>query len=125
QAASGSGAQHMRELLDQMGALHASVKGQLDTPSSAILDIDRDVTAAMRGTDFPIEHFGYPLAGSALPWVDAPMQSGQSKEEWKAGAESNKILGRTEHPIPMDGLCVRIGSMRCHAQAFTIKLKKD
>ncbi|WP_423822571.1 aspartate-semialdehyde dehydrogenase [Salinisphaera sp. SPP-AMP-43] len=125
QAASGSGAQHMRELLNQMGDLHASVKTQLDTPSSAILDIDRDVTAAMRSADFPVEQFGYPLAGSALPWIDSPMESGQSKEEWKAGAESNKILGRQDAPIPMDGLCVRIGSMRCHAQAFTIKLKKD
>ncbi len=125
QAASGSGAQHMRELLNQMGALHASVKPQLDTPSSAILDIDRDVTATMRGAEFPVEQFGYPLAGSALPWIDSPMESGQSKEEWKAGAESNKILGRQDHPIPMDGLCVRIGSMRCHAQAFTIKLKQD
>lgn len=125
QAASGSGAQHMRELLAQMGALHASVKPQLDTPSSAILDIDRDVTATMRDADFPVAQFGYPLAGSALPWIDARIEeTGQSKEEWKAGAESNKILGRTEAPIPMDGLCVRIGSMRCHAQAFTIKLKK-
>ncbi|HET7313381.1 aspartate-semialdehyde dehydrogenase [Salinisphaera sp.] len=126
QAASGSGAQHMRELINQMGALHTSVKSQLDTPASAILDIDRDVTAAMRDAAFPVEHFGYPLAGSALPWIDSLIdETGQSKEEWKAGAESNKILGRSEAPIPMDGLCVRIGSMRCHAQAFTIKLKKD
>lgn len=130
QAASGSGAAHMRELLSQMGALHTSVKAQLDTPSSAILDIDRGVTETMRGADFPTQQFGYPLAGSALPWIDAEMQSGQSREEWKAGSEGNKLLGRIlghkdrEH-IPMDGLCVRIGSMRCHAQAFTIKLKKN
>jgi len=125
QAASGSGAQHMRELLVQMGDLRDSVADQLATPSSAILDIDRDVTARMRSADFPTEQFGYPLAGSALPWIDTIMETGQSKEEWKAGAESNKILGREGDPIPMDGLCVRIGSMRCHGQAFTIKLKKD
>ncbi|GAB3674256.1 aspartate-semialdehyde dehydrogenase [Salinisphaera aquimarina] len=125
QAASGSGAQHMRELLVQMGDLRDCVSDQLATPSSAILDLDRDVTARMRATDFPVEQFGYPLAGSALPWIDTIMESGQSKEEWKAGVESNKILGRNGDPIPVDGLCVRIGSMRCHSQAFTIKLKKD
>ena len=126
QAASGSGAQHMRELLVQMGQLRDTVADQLDTPSSAILDIDRDVTAKMRDPNFPVEQFGYPLAGSALPWIDTLIEeTGQSKEEWKAGAESNKILGRDGNPIPMDGLCVRIGSMRCHSQAFTIKLKKN
>lgn len=125
QAASGSGAQHMRELLEQMGALHTAVKPRLDTPASAILDIDREVAETMRGGDFPVAQFGYPLAGSALPWIDVAMPSGQSKEEWKAGAESNKILARSNAPIPLDGLCVRIGSMRCHAQAFTIKLKRD
>lgn len=125
QAASGSGATHMRELLTQMGQLHDSVKSQLNTPSSAILDIDRDVTAAMRSSDFDTEHFGYPLAGSALPWIDTIMESGQSKEEWKAIAETNKVLAKGDNPIPIDGICVRIGSMRCHSQAFTIKLKKD
>jgi aspartate-semialdehyde dehydrogenase len=125
QAASGSGATHMRELLVQMGQLHDSVADQLATPSSAILDIDRDVTAAMRSNDFATEHFGHPLAGSALPWIDTIMESGQSKEEWKAIAETNKILAKGDQPIPIDGLCVRIGSMRCHSQAFTIKLKKD
>jgi aspartate-semialdehyde dehydrogenase len=130
QAASGSGAAHMRELIAQMGVLHGAVKDQLDTPASAILDIDRGVTSAMHSGDFPVAQFGFPLAGSALPWIDAEMQSGQSKEEWKAGSEGNKILGRIlghedREPIPIDGLCVRIGTMRCHAQAFTIKLKKD
>lgn len=125
QAASGSGATHMRELLVQMGQLHDSVDSQLNTPSSAILDIDRDVTATMRSSAFATEQFGHPLAGSALPWIDAPMESGQTKEEWKAIAETNKILAKGDNPIPIDGLCVRIGSMRCHSQAFTIKLKKD
>lgn len=126
QAASGSGAQHMRELITQMGHLHTAVRTQLDTPASAILDIDRKVTAAMRDASFPASHFGYPLAGSALPWIDGTIEeTGQSREEWKAEAESNKILGRQNNPIPMDGLCVRIGAMRCHAQALTVKLKQD
>ncbi|WP_110687832.1 aspartate-semialdehyde dehydrogenase [Salinicola aestuarinus] len=125
QAASGSGAKHMRELLNQMGALHASVAGDLATPSSAILDIDRDVTANMRGGDFPVDNFGAPLAGSLLPWIDKAMENGQSKEEWKGGVETNKILATGDSPIPIDGLCVRIGAMRSHSQAFTIKLKQD
>ncbi|WP_148255070.1 aspartate-semialdehyde dehydrogenase [Aidingimonas lacisalsi] len=125
QAASGSGAKHMRELLDQMGALRNSAKDQLADPSSAILDIDRRVTEAMRGGDFPIDNFGAPLAGSLLPWIDAKMDNGQSKEEWKGNVETNKILGLGDNPIPIDGLCVRIGSMRSHSQAFTIKLKQD
>lgn len=125
QAASGSGAKHMRELIQQMGSLHTAVEKDLGTPSSAILDIDRDVTACMRSRDFPTDQFGAPLAGSVLPWIDAPMENGQSKEEWKGGVETNKILATGDHPIPIDGLCVRIGAMRSHSQAFTIKLKHD
>lgn len=125
QAASGSGAKHMRELLSQMGALQSAVARDLATPSSAILDIDRDVTAAMRGGEFPVDNFGAPLAGSLLPWIDKAMDNGQSKEEWKGGVETNKILATGDHPIPIDGLCVRIGAMRSHSQAFTIKLKQD
>ncbi|WP_043532438.1 aspartate-semialdehyde dehydrogenase [Litchfieldella xinjiangensis] len=125
QAASGSGAKHMRELLSQMGSLRDSVQHELDDPASAILDIDRKVSQAMRGGDFPIENFGAPLAGGLLPWIDKAMENGQSKEEWKGSVESNKILGRGDNPIPIDGLCVRIGAMRSHSQAFTIKLKRD
>lgn len=125
QAASGSGAKHMRELLGQMGALHDSVGGELADPSSAILDIDRKVTAAMRSGEFPNENFTAPLAGSLLPWIDTKLDNGQSKEEWKGSVESNKILGLQDNPIPIDGLCVRIGAMRSHSQAFTIKLKQD
>ncbi|WP_163559162.1 aspartate-semialdehyde dehydrogenase [Halomonas sp. NO4] len=125
QAASGSGAKHMRELLGQMGALRDSVASELADPASAILDIDRQVTAAMRGGDFPTDNFGAPLAGSLLPWIDVKRDNGQSKEEWKGSVESNKILGLQDNPIPIDGLCVRIGAMRSHSQAFTIKLKQD
>ncbi|WP_110650126.1 aspartate-semialdehyde dehydrogenase [Salinicola peritrichatus] len=125
QAASGSGAKHMRELLSQMGTLNAAVAEDLATPSSAILDIDRAVITAMRGADFPIDNFGAPLAGSLLPWIDKAMENGQSKEEWKGGVETNKILATGDNPIPIDGLCVRIGAMRSHSQAFTIKLKQD
>ena len=125
QAASGSGAKHMRELLDQMGALNGAVSDLLADPSSAILEIDRQVTSTMRSSEFPTENFGVPLAGSLIPWLDKPMPSGQSKEEWKAGAESNKILGRTDNPIPIDGTCVRVGAMRSHSQALTIKLRRD
>jgi aspartate-semialdehyde dehydrogenase len=125
QAASGSGAKHMRELLGQMGALHDSVATELADPASAILDIDRKVTAAMRGEDFPTDNFGAPLAGSLLPWIDVKRDNGQSKEEWKGTVETNKILGLQDNPIPIDGLCVRIGAMRSHSQAFTIKLKRD
>jgi aspartate-semialdehyde dehydrogenase len=124
QAASGSGAQHMRELLAQMGRLHDGASQQLSDPASAILDIDRQVTETMRGDALPTEHFGFPLAGSLLPWIDAELDNGQSKEEWKAQAESNKILGNAT-PVPIDGTCVRIGAMRSHAQAFTIKLTRD
>ena len=130
QAASGAGAQNMRELLSQMGALHASVADLLADPVSAILDIDRKVAETMRSPAFPTKNFrGAPLAGSLIPWIDALAEHGQSKEEWKGGAECNKILGRppfrTAGSIPVDGLCVRVGAMRCHSQGLTIKLKKD
>ncbi len=125
QAASGAGANNMRELLKQMGAVHASVKPLLDNPSSAILDIDRQVAETIRSARYPTEFFGAPLAGSLIPWIDKELESGQSKEEWKGQAETNKILGRSGNPIPIDGICVRIGAMRCHSQALTIKLTKD
>lgn len=125
QAASGAGAQNMRELLLQMRGLSAAAGGLLDDPAGAILDIDRQVTQAMRDGSLPTERFGAPLAGSLLPWIDIQLENGQSKEEWKGGAETNKILGYAPNTIPVDGLCVRIGAMRCHAQAFTIKLKHD
>jgi len=130
QAASGAGAQNMRELLSQMGVLHDAVKAELADPASAILDIDRKVAETMRSADFPVKNFrGVPLAGSLIPWIDVPVDNGQSKEEWKGGAECNKILGRpafrSAGSIPIDGLCVRIGAMRCHSQGLTIKLRKD
>lgn len=125
QAASGAGAQNMRELISQMGAIHASVADKLADPASAILDIDKTVAETMRGKGFPSENFGVPLAGSLIPWIDKQLESGQSKEEWKGQAETNKILGRSADPIPVDGICVRIGAMRCHSQALTIKLKRD
>lgn len=130
QAASGAGAQNMRELLNQMGALHDAVKAELADPASAILDIDRKVAETMRSAAFPTQNFrNTALAGSLIPWIDVPVDNGQSKEEWKGGAECNKILGRpafrTPGSIPIDGLCVRIGAMRCHSQGVTIKLKKD
>ncbi|MCK9258873.1 MAG: aspartate-semialdehyde dehydrogenase [Azoarcus sp.] len=130
QAASGAGAQNMRELIAQMGSIHASVADLLADPGSAILDIDRKVAETIRSDAFPKKNFrNTPLAGSLIPWIDVPVEHGQSKEEWKGGAECNKILGnpafRTEGSIPIDGLCVRIGAMRCHSQALTIKLKKD
>ena len=124
QAASGAGAQNMRELLKQMGAAHASVADLLQDEKSAILEIDRRLVETMRGADFPTEHFGAPLAGSLIPWIDKQLDNGQSKEEWKGCAEVNKILG-TPQTIPVDGLCVRIGAMRCHSLALTIKLKRD
>ena len=130
QAASGAGAQNMRELISQMGAIHSSVADLLADPASAILDIDRKVAETIRSDAFPKKNFrNTPLAGSLIPWIDVPVEHGQSKEEWKGGAECNKILGnpafRTPGSIPIDGLCVRIGAMRCHSQALTIKLKKD
>ncbi len=124
QAASGAGAPNMRELLAQMGHLHGSVAGLLEDPASAILDIDSDVTASLNGVHLPKQEFGYPLAGSLLPWIDREVEDGQSREEWKGYAETNKILGY-DSPVPIDGLCVRVGAMRCHSQALTIKLNKD
>ncbi|HEY1027497.1 MAG TPA: aspartate-semialdehyde dehydrogenase [Pseudomonas sp.] len=125
QAASGAGAQNMRELIRQMGAINASVADELADPASAILDIDRKVAETMRGEGFPVDNFGVPLAGSLIPYIDKELPNGQSREEWKAQAETNKILGRFKSPIPVDGICVRIGAMRCHSQALTIKLNKD
>jgi aspartate-semialdehyde dehydrogenase len=129
QAASGAGAQNMRELLSQMGTLHGAVKEQLADPASAILDIDRRVLEAMNSDAMPTQHFGVPLGGSLIPWIDKDLGNGMSKEEWKGGAETNKILGKPAMgqpgSIPVDGLCVRIGAMRCHSQALTIKLRKD
>ena len=124
QAASGAGAQNMRELISQMGAAHASVADLLANPSSAILEIDRKLAETMRSSQYPTDQFGVPLAGSLIPWIDKQLDNGQSKEEWKGQAEVNKILG-TAQTIPVDGLCVRIGAMRCHSQALTIKLNKD
>ena len=129
QAASGAGAQNMRELISQMGTLHGAVKAELADPASAILDIDRRVLDTMNSDAMPTQYFGVPLAGSLIPWIDKDLGNGMSKEEWKGGAEANKILGKPAMgqpgSIPVDGLCVRIGAMRCHSQALTIKLKKD
>ena len=130
QAASGGGAQHMRELLTQFGTINAAVRPLLDDPASAILEIDRTVLATQHGySPDEIKQFGAPLAGNLIPWIDKDLGNGQSKEEWKAGAETNKILGLGaafgSREIPVDGLCVRIGAMRCHSQALTIKLKRD
>ncbi|EOW6743205.1 aspartate-semialdehyde dehydrogenase [Cronobacter dublinensis] len=124
QAASGGGARHMRELLNQMGLLQQHVAAELADPASAILDIERKVTALTRSGDLPVDNFGVPLAGGLIPWIDKQLDNGQSREEWKGQAETNKILG-TSSVIPVDGLCVRIGALRCHSQAFTLKLKKD
>jgi aspartate-semialdehyde dehydrogenase len=133
QAASGGGAQHMRELLTQFGSINAEVKSLLDDPASAILEIDRKVLGKQQSMSADeIKQFGVPLGGNLIPWIDKDLGNGVSREEWKAGAETNKILGRGEAfgrnakgAIPVDGLCVRIGAMRCHSQALTIKLKKD
>jgi aspartate-semialdehyde dehydrogenase len=125
QAASGAGARNMRELISQMGAVEAAVQEQLADPASAILDIDRQVAETLRSDSFPTDNFGAALAGSLIPWIDVPLENGQSKEEWKGFVETNKILGRSDNPVPIDGTCVRIGSMRCHSQALTIKLRKD
>jgi len=124
QAASGAGAQNMRELLAQMGVVHGAVADLLADPKSAILEIDSRVAETLRSADMPTENFGAPLAGSLIPWIDKQLDNGQSKEEWKGQAEVNKILGTTQR-IPVDGLCVRIGAMRCHSLALTLKLKRD
>lgn len=133
QAASGGGAQHMRELLTQFGSIHAEVKALLDDPASAILEIDRKVLTRQHAlTADDTKQFGVPLGGNLIPWIDKDLGNGQSREEWKGGAETNKILGRgdafgagAKPAIAVDGLCVRIGAMRCHSQALTIKLRKD
>jgi aspartate-semialdehyde dehydrogenase len=125
QAASGAGAQNMRELLKQMGTAYRVAESALADPASAILEIDRQVSSTIRSSEFPIENFGVPLAGSLIPWIDKDLENGQSKEEWKGPTETNKILGLAPGTIPVDGLCVRIGAMRCHSQALTIRLKKD
>ncbi|MEJ2697256.1 MAG: aspartate-semialdehyde dehydrogenase [Candidatus Sulfobium sp.] len=125
QAASGAGAKNMRELIRQMGSAHDSVKGQLSDPSSAILEIDRTLAEHVRSDVYPREFFGVPLACSLIPWIDAQLENGQSREEWKGQAETNKILGREDDPVPIDGICVRVGAMRCHSQALTVKLTRD
>lgn len=119
QAASGAGARNMLELLEQMKVL-----GQTPKPAQAILEVDKSVASTMRGEDFPTSNFGAPLAGALIPWIDVPVEKGQTKEEWKGVSETNKILN-TKELIPVDGTCVRMGAMRCHSQALTIKLKKD
>lgn len=125
QAASGAGAQNMRELISQMGAVHANVQDKLADPASAILDIDRQVADFIRSDEMPTAQFGAPLAGSLIPYIDSQLESGQSREEWKAQVEANKIMGRSDDQIPVDGICVRVGAMRCHSQAITMKLKQD
>lgn len=124
QAASGAGAKNMRELIQGMGAIEAEVATELADPASAILDIDRKVSDFLRSDRFPDANFGVPLAGSLIPWIDADLGNGQSKEEWKGDVETNKILGADRKTV-IDGLCVRVGAMRCHSQAITLKLKKD
>lgn len=125
QAASGAGARNMRELIQQMGAIDNEVKALVDDPASAILEIDRKVAEFIRSDRYPVDAWPVPLAGSLIPWIDVALESGQSKEEWKAQVECNKILGRSGNQIPIDGLCVRIGAMRCHSQALTIKMTRD
>jgi len=125
QAASGAGAQNMRELLQQMGMVSKSPGALLDDPLSSILEIDKKVADTLRSDALPTENFGHALAGSLLPWIDKDLGNGQSREEWKGMAEANKILGNERKPIPVDGICVRIGAMRCHSQALTVKLRKD
>ncbi len=125
QAASGAGAAGMRELAQQMAHLGGVAQPALDDPAATALDIDRRITGALRNGGLAKSEFGHPLAASLLPWIDKDLGNGQSREEWKAQAEGNKILGRSERPIPIDGICVRVGAMRCHSQAMTVKLKKD
>jgi aspartate-semialdehyde dehydrogenase len=124
QAASGAGAENMKELIAQMAAIGCATRGLMDDPAASAVALDAAATEKMRSPDFPVEQFGAPLAGSLIPWIDSPMASGQTREEWKGLVETNKIL-QTDPPIPVDGLCVRVGAMRCHSQGFTIKLKKD
>lgn len=122
QSASGAGANNMRELVSQMGCLGESARSLLTDPAASILEIDRRISTTLNGPDFPIQFFGAPLAGSLIPWIDRPMENGQTREEWKGLVETNKILGRSKRPIAIDGQCVRVGAMRCHSQALTIKL---
>src|ERR1700691_5042886 len=122
QSASGAGAKHMRELLEQMGALHASAAALLQDPAAGILDIDRAVSAALASPEFPRAQFGVPLAASLIPWIDKDLGTGQSREEWQAGAEADQIMGTEAQPVPMEGICVRGSAMRCHSQALTLKL---
>ncbi|MCP4716008.1 MAG: aspartate-semialdehyde dehydrogenase, partial [Deltaproteobacteria bacterium] len=124
QAASGAGAKNMRELIAQMGAIGSSAADLMNNTAATILDFDRRVSECLRGSDFPADNFGVPLAASLIPWIDRPMDNGQTREEWKGYSESNKILN-ADPAIPIDGICVRIGAMRCHCQALTIKLKQD
>jgi aspartate-semialdehyde dehydrogenase len=125
QSASGAGAQNMRELLQQMGVVHEAARTLLENPAAGILEIDRAVSEALRGAQLPRANFEVPLAGSLIPWIDKDLGNGQSREEWKAGVEANKILGLQKNPIPVEGICVRVGAMRCHSQALTIKLNRD
>jgi len=125
QAASGAGAEHVRELVKQIAFVHQAARSSLEDPGSAILELDRAVTSALRDKSLPSQQFGFPLAGSLLTWIDKDLGNGQSREEWKGQAEGNKILGREANPIPIDGICVRIGAMRCHSQALTVKLRRD
>ncbi len=124
QAASGAGAKNMRELIEQMAAISARAGEQLQNPALAILDLDRNVTATIRDGEFPVTHFGAPLAASLIPWIDRAVADGQTREEWKGMVETNKILG-CRPPIPVDGICVRVGAMRCHSQGVTVKLRQD
>ena len=125
QAASGAGARNMRELIKQMGAVHGEVAELVADPAAAILEIDRKVADYIRSDRYPLDAWPVPLAGNLIPWIDVALESGQSKEEWKAQVEANKILGRSDNPVPIDGLCVRVGAMRCHSQALTIKMTRD
>ncbi len=125
QAISGGGAQQMRELISQMGVLNAASADLLANPRSAILDIDKTVIDTIRGSELPTGEIGYPLAGNLLPWIDKDLDSGTSREEWKGSVETNKILGLDSNPIPIESTCIRIGTMRCHSQAFTMKLRKN
>lgn len=125
QAASGAGAKNMRELVNQMRLIGENCADWLDDPATAILDIDKNVIETVRNPAFPVENFGAPLAASLIPWVDRGLENGQTREEWKGISETNKILGREDNQIPVDGCCVRVGAMRCHSQAYTIKLNRD
>ncbi|RLC18507.1 MAG: aspartate-semialdehyde dehydrogenase, partial [Deltaproteobacteria bacterium] len=125
QAASGAGAKNMEELVTQMKTIGTMASSILDNPASAILDLDKNVIDTMRSDKLPVQNWAVPLAASLIPWIDRAMDNGQTREEWKGFVETNKIIGRSDSPIPIDGQCVRVGSMRCHSQAFTIKLTKN